>query len=176
MASWPSSERIHFLYRTDQGRVDREEWRRGALALLAILSPFVGMGLALAPYTDHDLSKTPLFDPMVALAYSYLIVFAIVAMLVAISFVNLSAKRFRAIGLQRTSEGRPSLTDRLPPLALASLIPLTAFLDGAAHWIQVRIEDVMPHWQVYPFDLCLVVVTAWTIYELGFAPERGNST
>jgi uncharacterized membrane protein YhaH (DUF805 family) len=161
MASWPSSERIRFLFRNDQGRVDRDEWRRGALALLAVIAPFVALWLLLEPYTNHDLAKTPLFDPMVALAYSYLIVFAFVGILVAISFVNLSAKRFRAIG-------RPA------PLGLASLAPLAIFLDGAAHWLQVRIADAMPRWQVYPIDAAAILVLVWTIHELGFAPERGE--
>ncbi len=92
---WPSSERIRFLFRADQGRVDRDVWRRAALGLLAFIAPFIGVGLLLAPYTEHDLAKSPLFVPMTALAYAYLIFFAFVAMLVAISFVNLSAKRFR---------------------------------------------------------------------------------
>ena len=54
------AERIRFLYRTDQGRIDRATWRRGAGALLAVLIPFTLIWLALEPYTTHDLSKTPL--------------------------------------------------------------------------------------------------------------------
>lgn len=160
MADWPSSARLRFLFRTDQGRIDRDTWRRGALGLLAILAPFLGIWLLLAPYANHDLSKTPLFDPMVALAYSYLLFFAFVGMLIAISFVNLSAKRFRDLG-------RPA------PLGLASLSPLAIFLDGAARWLQVRIEEVMPHWQVYFFDGAAALLVAWTIYELGFANKAG---
>jgi uncharacterized membrane protein YhaH (DUF805 family) len=159
MADWPSSERIRFLFRSEQGRVDRETWRRAALSLLAVFAPFLGLWLLLEPYTNHDLSKTPLFDPMVALAYSYLIVFAFIGLLIAISFVNLSAKRFRDIG-------RPA------PLGLASLAPLLIFVDGAARWLQVRIAEIMPHWQVYPFDAAAVLMVGWTIYELGFAEKR----
>jgi uncharacterized membrane protein YhaH (DUF805 family) len=161
MAGWPSAERIRFLFRDDQGRVDRETWRRAALALLALLAPFVGLWLALEPYTNHDLSKTPLFDPMVALAYTYLIFFAIIGTLIAVSLVNLSAKRFRDLG-------RPA------PLGLASLAPFAIFIDGAAHWLQVRIAEVMPHWQVYPFDAAAAFVVLWTIYELGFS-EKGSA-
>ncbi|QGM47397.1 hypothetical protein [Methylocystis heyeri] len=159
MADWPSSERIRFLFRSDQGRVDRDTWRRGALSLLAVFAPFLGLWLLLEPYTNHDLSKTPLFDPVVALAYSYLIFFAIVGTLIAVSLVNLSAKRFRDLG-------RPA------PLGLASLAPFAVFLDGAARWLQVRVAEIMPHWQVYPFDAAAAVIVLWTIYELGFSEKR----
>ena len=159
MATWPSSERIRFLFRADQGRVDRDVWRRAALGLLAFIAPFIGVGLLLAPYTEHDLAKSPLFVPMTALAYAYLIFFAFVAMQVAISFVNLSAKRFRDIGLSA-------------PLGLASLPLLAVFLAAAAHWLQPRIAEVMPRWQVYPFDAAAVIVAGWTLYQLGFAPGR----
>jgi hypothetical protein len=154
-----SSERIRFLFRADQGSVDRDEWRRAALGLLAFVAPFIGVGLLLAPYTDHDLAKSPLFVPMTALAYAYLIFFAFVGMLVTISFVNLSAKRFRGIGLP-------------VPLGLASLSPFAVFIAAAAHWLQTRIADVMPLWQVYPFDAAAVFVAGWTLYQLGFAPGR----
>ena len=135
---WPSSERIRFLFRADQGRVDRDVWRRAALGLLAFIAPFIGVGLLLAPYTEHDLSKSPLFVPMTALAYAYLIFFAFVAML----------------------------------LGLASLPLLAVFLAAAAHWLQPRIAEVMPRWQVYPFDTAAVIVAGWTLYQLGFAPGR----
>jgi uncharacterized membrane protein YhaH (DUF805 family) len=161
MVSWPSSERIRFLYRADQGRIDRDVWRRGALGLLSFIAPFVGVWLLLAPYTEHDLAKSPLFVPMTALAYAYLIFFAFVVMLVAISFINLSAKRFRAIG-------RPA------PVGLASLLPLAAFLDGVTHGTQVLLAEATPGWLIYPFDAALVAVLAWTVYELGFAPEPGG--
>ena len=158
-ASWPTSERIRFLFRADQGRIDRDVWRRGAVALLAFVAPFVGVWRLLEPYTDHDLAKSPLFAPLTALAYAYVIFFAFVALLVAISFVNLSAKRFRDIGLSA-------------PLGLASLPLLAVFLAAAAHWLQPRIAEVMPRWQVYPFDTAAVIVAGWTLYQLGFAPGR----
>ncbi len=92
------AERIRFLYRTDQGRIDRATWRRGAGALLAVLIPFTLIWLALEPYTTHDLSKTPFFAPGTAAAYAYVIFYAFVVMLIAVSFINLSAKRFRDRG------------------------------------------------------------------------------
>jgi uncharacterized membrane protein YhaH (DUF805 family) len=146
---------FHFLFRSDQGRIGKALWRRYTLRMLAILVPMYGVWLLLAPYAFHDLSKTPLFAPMTALAYAYALVFAFAAILIAVSYVNLSAKRFRDLG-------RPS------PLALASLAPIAAFLSGAAHFFQGLVEGVVPRWAVYPFDAAFVVIAAWTIWELGF--------
>jgi hypothetical protein len=152
-------ERIRFLYRTDAGAIDRETWRRGAAALVAALVPFTLIWLALEPYTDHDLAKSPLWVPMTAAAYAFLILYAFIVMLIAISFVNLSAKRFRALG-------RPW------PLGLASLLPLFALLAGASHFLQPRVAEVMPRWYIYPVDAALAGLALWTVYELGFVRAR----
>jgi len=151
-------ERVRFLYRTDEGAIDRVTWRRGANVLAAIVATATAPWLALAPHTDHDLAKTPLWAPMTALAYAYLLLYAFVGLLAAISFVNLSAKRFRALGMS-------------PPLGVASLAPLAAFFAGAAHWLQPRVAEVFPRWGVYPFDLALLAALAWTVYALGFREE-----
>lgn len=155
------SERIRFLYRTDEGRVDRATWARGAGALGAILAPFMLIWLALAPYAAHDLSTSPLFVPMTAVAYAYVILYAFVVLLVAISFVNLSAKRFRDLG-------------RAPPLGLASLVPFAALIAGAAHWLQPRVAEVMPIYWVWGADAALVAAIGWTIYELGFKETQAS--
>lgn len=145
-------ERIRFLYRTDMGQIDRATWRRGAVWLLAALAPITLIWLALQPYAKHDLANSPLWVPMTAAAYAYLMFYALGVLLVAISFVNLSAKRFR-------ERGWPA------PLGLASLLPFLALLAGAAHWM--RIAEAMPRWQVYPFDAALIVAAVWTVVELG---------
>ncbi len=149
------SERIRFLYRTEQGRIDRATWLKGAGALAAILAPFFFIWLALAPYADHDLTRDPFFAPMTAAAYGFVILYAFVILLVAVSYVNLSAKRFRELG-------RPA------PVALAGLGPLAALVTGAVHWLQPRVAEVMPRFWVWGVDAALVAVIAWTIYELGF--------
>jgi len=148
------AERIRFLYRTDEGRVDRATWLRGAGALAAILAPFMLVWTALAPYTEHDLSTAPFFAPMTAVAYAFVILYAFVVLLVTISFVNLSAKRFRDLG-------------RTPPLGLASLAPFVALIAGATHWLQPRVAEVMPRFWVWGVDAVLAAVIMWTIYELG---------
>jgi hypothetical protein len=155
MPSWPSRARIFFLYRTDQGEIDRATWRSGALGLLAVVIPATIIWLLLEPYTYHDLATTPLWAPQIAAAYAYLIFYTFIVILVAASFVNLSAKRFRARGLAA-------------PLALAGLVPLAALFAGAAHFFQPRLAEVIPRWSVYPFDIALAGVAIWTLYELAW--------
>ena len=155
-------ERIRFLYRSDVGRIDGATWRVGARLLAAVLVTFTAPWIVLAPYTEHDLAKSPLWVPMTALAYAYLMFYALVLLLVSISFVNLSAKRFRDLG-------RPA------PLVLAGLLPFCAFLTGAAHWLQPRVAEAMPRWQVYPFDAALIVAAVWTVVELGVRETKAPS-
>ena len=76
------AERLRFLYRTDQGRIDRATWRRGAGALVAVLLPLTLIWFALAPYSVHDLATTPFFAPMTILAYVYVIFYAFAVMLI----------------------------------------------------------------------------------------------
>lgn len=152
------AERIRFLFRSEQGRIDRETWIYGAGALLAVLAPLTLIWLALEPYTAHDLAKTPFFAPKTVAAYAYLIFYSFVVLLIAISFVNLSAKRFRDRG-------------RTPPLGLASLAPLAALLAGAAHFAQPRLPEVLARWHVWGVDALLISVVAWTVYELGYVRQ-----
>lgn len=155
MASLPTSERIAFLYRTEQGHIGRADWRRGAAGLAAPLISLTLIWFALSPYTEHDLAKSPFFVWQTVAAYAYLAVYALAVLLISASWVNLSAKRFRDLG-------RPA------PLALAGLLPLAALLTGAAHWLQPRVAEVMPRWYVTIGDAALAAVALWTLFELGF--------
>jgi len=150
----PSRERLSFLYRTEEGSLDRAGWRCGTAGLLAVLVPLTLIWLALFPYTDHDLSKDPFFVWQTVVAYAYLALYSLAVLLIAVSFVNLSAKRFRALG-------RPA------PLVLASLLPFALLVAGAMHWLQPRVAEVMPYWPVALVDLALAAVALWTGYELG---------
>lgn len=154
MAAFPSRERIAFLYRTDQGRIGRATWAKGAGCLAAILAPLTLVWLALKPYAAHDLAKTPFFAPETIAAYAYVMFYAFAVFLIAISFVNLSAKRFRDRGYKA-------------PLFLGALLPLAAFLVAAAHFLQPRVVEVMSHWYATAGDVALVGVAAWSLYELG---------
>lgn len=153
------AERIRFLYRTEQGRIDRATWLKGAGALAAVIAPFFLIWLALSPYTEHDLAKDPFFVPMTAVAYSFVLVYAFAILLVAVCYVNLSAKRFRDLGWEW-------------PVALAGLAPLVALIDGATRWLQPRVAEVMPIYWVWGVDAALIGVIAWSVYELGFKEAR----
>ena len=74
------------------------------------------------------------------------------------SFINLSAKRFRDRGLS-------------PPLGLASLAPLLALVAGAAHFVQPYVAEVMSRWYVWGVDALFVAAALWTIYELGWRED-----
>jgi uncharacterized membrane protein YhaH (DUF805 family) len=162
MAFLPSRERLFFLYRSEEGRIDRETWTRGALGLVGVLLPLTLIWLLLLPYTSHDLAKSPFFVPQTAVAYAYLAFYSLIVLLVAASWVNLAAKRFRDL-------------DRPAPLVLAGLLPFAGLVVGAAHWLQPQIADLMPRWQVAATDVILVAIAAWTVIELGWrrSPEAG---
>jgi hypothetical protein len=150
----PSRERLSFLYRTEEGTLDRAGWRCGVVGLLAVLVPLTLIWLALFPYTDHDLAKEPFFVWQTVVAYAYLALYSLAVLLIAVSFVNLSAKRFRALG-------RPA------PIVFAGLLPLALLVAGAMHWLQPRVAEVMPYWTVTLTDVALAAIALWTGYELG---------
>jgi uncharacterized membrane protein YhaH (DUF805 family) len=156
------AERLRFLYQTEEGRIDRATWRRGAGALVAVLLPLTLIWFALQPYSVHDLATTPFFAPMTIFAYAYVIFYAFAVMLIIVSFINLSAKRFRDRGLA-------------PPLGLASIAPLLALVAGAVHFWQPRAAEVMSRWYVWGADALFVAAALWTIYELGWREESPRS-
>ncbi len=152
-------ERIRFLYRNDQGRIDSVTWLRGVRTLTMILVPFALIWLFLAPYTDHDITTSPFFVPQTATAYAFAILYAFAVLLVAVSYVNLSAKRFRDRHLS-------------PALGYASIAPFAALLAGAAHWLQPRVTEAMARGWVWGADAILIAVALWTLYELGLQPSK----
>ena len=144
-----------FLFRTDEGVVSRALWWRGTAILVAALAALTLVWRLLAGFTDETPEqRSGLFDPGMFAAYAYLVVFAFAVILIAVSHYNLSAKRWRARG---------------KPAGLAGLLPLSAFLAGAAHWVQPQLEGALPRWGLIPFDVALVAIVLWTIYDLGLA-------
>jgi len=144
---------FRFLYRTEQGRIDRARWISGATALVVILALGVALLWMVLPYANRPLSERAFYDPLTFAANFYILVFAAATILLAVSWTNLSAKRFR-------DRGRPA------PLGLAGLMPLAGLLAGAAHWLQPRVAEAMPRWTVWGCDVLLVVVAVWTLAEL----------
>ena len=159
MAALLSGERLRFLFRTEQGRIGRQDWLSGAVLLALVLAVFTAAWFALEPYANRGLDERALIDPMTIAAYAYLLGFALVIMLVAASFAMLSIKWLRAIGR---------------PTALAGLLPFMALLDGSAHWLQPRVAEVMSRVWVYGADVLLIAVVVWAVYEMGL--RDGDST
>jgi uncharacterized membrane protein YhaH (DUF805 family) len=151
--------RLGFLFREDSGRIDARDWLRGLRTLAFVLIPFAIAWTALAPYAVHDIATSAFFAPLTVAAYAFAIIYAFVVLLVAVSYVNLSAKRFRDLGLPA-------------PLGLAALVPLAALITGAAHWLQPRVSEVMSRGWVAGADGLLIVVALWSFYELGTRPAR----
>lgn len=151
---------FRFLYRTEAGRIPRAIWVRGALPLLLVLSGLTAVLRQALRFTNKPLGERAFIDGPTIAAHVYIVVYAAAALLIAISWVNLSAKRFRDRGRQA-------------PLALAGLLPLAAFVAGAAHWLQPRVAEVMPRWSVTTLDALALVVLVWTIAEMfDFFPGR----
>lgn len=144
---------FRFLYRTDAGRIARATWARGALPLLLAFSALTAVLRQALRFTNRPLGERAFIDGSTIAAHVYIVVYAAAALLIAISWVNLSAKRFR-------DRGRPA------PLALAGLLPLAAFVAGAAHWLQPRVAEVMPRWSVTTLDALALAALIWTIAEM----------
>jgi uncharacterized membrane protein YhaH (DUF805 family) len=154
---------IHFLYQNYEGRIGRRVWRSGTLVLAAILIPLTLIWIVIAPATHRDLSRPELLDPEALGAFIFLVIFAFAVILIAVSWTNLSAKRFRA-------RGRPA--------AFGAALPFAAFIGGAAHWFQPHASDIFPGWALIFVDITLAAVALWSFYELGVAnpaaPPRSN--
>jgi hypothetical protein len=140
-----------FLYRTDEGRIDPRIWRRGA-ALLFIILAALTLGLVfIHPYTRHDLATTPLLSASVLGANVYVVVYVFALLLIGVCYYNLSAKRWRDMGL---------------PPALAGLLPFCTLLSGALHWLEQQGGAIMPHASTFA-DILLVLALIWNIIALG---------
>ncbi|HMN72723.1 MAG TPA: hypothetical protein PKA55_12745 [Rhodoblastus sp.] len=144
---------FRFLYRTDQGRIDRARWLRAAAPLALSFAVTTAVMLALLPWANRPLSERAFFDPAALAANTYILAYAALTIFIAISWVNLGAKRFR-------DRGRPA------PLGLAGLLPLAMLVAGAAAWLQPRVAEVMPRAAVWACEVALIVVAIWTVLEM----------
>ena len=153
---------FRFLYRTDKGRIDRAGWFRAAAPLAVSFVVTTAIMLALLPWANRPLTERAFFDPAAFAANTYILVYAALTLLTAISWVNLGAKRFR-------DRGRPA------PLGLAGLLPLAMLVAGAADWLQPRVAEVMPRATVWACEGALVVVAIWTFLEMLDVLAKGRS-
>ena len=160
VANGPRSERARFLFRDEHGVIDAPTWcfHAGWLAVLAVALTLVWF--ALRPYAQHDLKTEAFLAPMTIVAFAYLIAYSFALILVAICYVLLSMKRFRALGA---------------PVGLAGLVPFLALLAASAHFLRAQTPDVVALPYVIGLDVALVAAAGWTIVELGIRPTLFRS-
>lgn len=150
---------FHFLFRADQGLLNRRDWWRG-VAILALPLVLLTLGWQfLAPYANRGLDQRKLVDAMTILTFVYLMIFAFAVILIAVCFVTVTTKRLRA-------RGRPT--------GLAGLLPLAALIAGAAHWLQPRVSESMPWAIVVACDFALLAVALWCIVDLGICNQAAE--
>ena len=158
MAGLLGSNSFRFLFRQDEGTIDRPTWWRGFAMLavplgIATLVWWAISGSAMAPMANN----IPQANGATAFTHGYLLAYAALILLVAICYYNLSAKRLRA---------------RAMPTGLASLLPLAALLAGAMHWMAPRVGDALPVWTTTAMDVVVLVIAAWNIVEMGIQETR----
>jgi len=161
MTAMLSRQGLWFLYRTDQGAVDRRTWWLGAILLAAILLVLSLGWLALAPWASRGLDERAFLDPLTIAAYVYLAAFSFATILIAVSYVNLSAKRFRARGHAGSF-----------PLALAGAPLIVLLLAGAAHWLQGQAPGSVSVWLVVGLDTLALAALIWHVIDLGVRADR----
>ena len=155
--------RFAFLYRSEQGTIDATVWRRAALPLGAFFFILTVVWILVRPYASRGLTERSFIDAVSLAANIFGILYSFAVLLLAVCWVNLSAKRFRDRG-------------RRPALGFAGLLPLVILADGALHWLQPQIADVLPGWSVYGGDAIVAALLAWTVAEcldLRRAPAAG---
>ena len=146
------SERARFLFRTEEGTIDAPTWRFHTGWLLALFALLTAIWFVLRPYAHHDLATSQFIAPLTILAFAYLIIYAFLVLLIAISYVMLSMKRCH---------------DRQLPGALASLVPLLALCAASLHFLRAQTPDVIIVPYVVALDIAFIAAAAWTAYELG---------
>lgn len=159
MTSVLSGPGLRFLYRSEEGVIDRRVWWLGVLPLASVLGVLnVGWAI-LAPYARRGLDERAFLDPLTLAAYLYLMVFAFATILICVCFVMLSMKRLR---------------DRSRPPGLAGALPLAALLAGAASWLEPQVGGgVVPALAVAAY-VFLAAAFTWTIVEMGVLTGRAR--
>lgn len=158
------AERFHFLFRSDAGEIDRAIWMRYAGAIAGIVIVLTLPWLWLRGHIVHDLSKDKFFDLPIFTAYAYALTYAFALILLGVSYMNLTAKRFRALRWRS-------------PLGLASLAPLVALLAGALRLVSIlspAATDIAPTWAVWGAEAIFAGVAGWTIWELGIKDRASD--
>jgi uncharacterized membrane protein YhaH (DUF805 family) len=157
MASVLSGEGLRFLYRNEEGVIDRRVWWLGVAPLASIIFVMTLVWFVLEPYSKRGLDERAFLDPMTIVAYVYLLIFAFAVILIAVCFVILSMKRLR---------------DRGRPPGLAGALPLAALLAGAANWLEPQIDGTIVPLLAILSWIALALALVWTIVEMGVLKGR----
>lgn len=157
MASILSGEGLRFLYRSEQGVIDRRVWWLGVTPLASILFVTTVVWRALEPFAKRGLDERAFLDPLTLAAYVYLLCYAFVVLFMTVCFVMLSMKRLR---------------DRGRPTGLAGAAPLAALLAGAASWIEPQVNSPLVSTIEIWAWVALGLSVVWTVVEMGLLKGR----
>jgi hypothetical protein len=158
------AKRFHFLFQQEKGEIDRAAWAKYAAYLAGLVVVLTLPWLWARHHIVHDLAVDPLFAPKIFLAYFYAVIYGFALMLIGASYMNLTAKRFRALGW-------PS------PLGFASLAPLVAYLTAALRLAPILSSFLAPYaptWAVWGAEAAFMGVAGWTAWELGMKKAAGE--
>lgn len=150
-------ERFTFLYRQDEGRVDRATFWRAAAPVLATLIAMTAIWLAIMPQGARDLTHEAFFDARTAATYAYLLVFTLAALLGGVMLYFLGAKRLRDIGR---------------PVWLAGFPFLAIFVDGALHWAAARADGAIGAGALFVADVIAIASIVWAFIDMGLRKSR----
>jgi hypothetical protein len=160
MAAVFSREGLRFLYRSEEGEIGRGLWWLGLAPLVSAITAMTFVWLALLPYAGRGLDERAFLDPLTAVAYLFLTLYAFSILLASVCFVLLSMKRLRA---------------RARPVGLAGLPPLAALLAGAAHWLEPQMGGAVPLWAVYACDGLLALALVWAVLDMGVLERASDA-
>jgi hypothetical protein len=149
-------DRFSFLFRESEGQVSAPVWRGWTLALTGLCAALALVWTAIGSWTQRDLASEGLFSLKAFVAFVYLMAYVLAVLLAQASQYNLSAKRFRARGLNP---------------GWASVWPLAAFAAVAAFWAQPHFFGLMPAFAPWLVLGAAVAAFAAQFYELGLRPD-----
>ncbi|MFN3890971.1 MAG: hypothetical protein ACK4MV_11285 [Beijerinckiaceae bacterium] len=152
MASVLSGEGLRFLYRSEEGVIDRRVWWLGVAPLASLLFAMTVIWFVLEPFAKRGLDERAFLDPLTMVAYLYLAAFAFAVIFASVCFVMLSMKRLR---------------DRGRPTGLAGALPLAALLAGAANWLEPQVGGGVVTVLALLSWIALGLALLWTIVEMG---------
>jgi uncharacterized membrane protein YhaH (DUF805 family) len=152
-----SRENFRFLYRQDQGRIDRRAFWIASLPILMILTVMTLVWLAVKPQGARDLSSGVFFDAPTAFAYAYLLVYTACMMLGAIMFYFVGAKRLR---------------DGARPPWLAAAPFLMVYAAGAVHWAAPRSDGGVGPLALWAVDVLAIASVVWAVLDMGLRKSR----